>query len=175
MQILLLLQKLHIKLSGRIPYMNMAPNRTLPLSASVTYSKPFPDVSKIEVFAGQNFRRWQERINSTLDLSFCLCYLKATIFINTKTSPDMDLWKLRTKRLSIKSMDITSCLSLEELKAENIHVPNEFVAGLMIKKLPESWKDYKQQLKYKHKKLPPSDLITHTVFFKNIESHVSET
>lgn len=66
-----------------------------PLSASVTYSKPFPDVSKIEVFAGQNFRRWQERINSTLDLSFCLCYLKATIFINTKTSPDMDLWKLR--------------------------------------------------------------------------------
>lgn len=72
-------------------------------------------------------------------------------------------------------MDITSCLSLEELKAENFHVPNEFVAGLMIKKLPESWKDYKQQLKYKHKKLPPSDLITHTVFFKNIESHVSET
>lgn len=32
------------------------------------YTKPFPDVSKIEVFGGQHFRRWQERISSTLDM-----------------------------------------------------------------------------------------------------------
>jgi hypothetical protein len=35
---------------------------------TINYAKPFPDVSKIEVFAGQNFRRWQERVSPTLDL-----------------------------------------------------------------------------------------------------------
>jgi len=36
--------------------------------STINYAKSFPDVSKFEVFAGQNFRRWQERISSTLDL-----------------------------------------------------------------------------------------------------------
>lgn len=34
----------------------------------VHYAKPFPDISKIELFAGQNFRRWQERVYSALDM-----------------------------------------------------------------------------------------------------------
>ena len=29
-----------------------------PTPAAVTFAKPFPDISKIEPFAGQNFRRW---------------------------------------------------------------------------------------------------------------------
>ena len=33
-----------------------------------TFAKPLPDVSKIEVFAGQNFRRWQERVHTLLDM-----------------------------------------------------------------------------------------------------------
>ena len=32
------------------------------------YAKPFPDISKIEVFSGQNFKCLQERIYSTLDM-----------------------------------------------------------------------------------------------------------
>jgi len=32
------------------------------------FVKPFPDVSKIEVFTGQNFRRWQERVSTLLDM-----------------------------------------------------------------------------------------------------------
>jgi len=32
------------------------------------FAKPFPDVSKIEVFSGQNFRRWQERVSTLLDM-----------------------------------------------------------------------------------------------------------
>jgi len=40
---------------------------------------------------------------------------------------------------------------LEDIKAENIVPPNEFVSELLIKKLPQSWTDYKQQLKHKHK------------------------
>jgi len=32
------------------------------------FAKPFPDVSKIEVLTGQNFRRWQERVSTLLDM-----------------------------------------------------------------------------------------------------------
>jgi len=36
--------------------------------AQTVFAKPFPDVSKIEVFSGQNFRRWQERVSTLLDM-----------------------------------------------------------------------------------------------------------
>ena len=32
------------------------------------FAKPFPDVSKIEVFVNEIFKRWQERIYSLLDI-----------------------------------------------------------------------------------------------------------
>jgi len=35
---------------------------------STIFAKPFPDVSKIEVFSSQNFRRWQERVSTLLDM-----------------------------------------------------------------------------------------------------------
>ena len=34
----------------------------------VTFAKPFPDISRIEVFNGENFKRWQERIFTVLDM-----------------------------------------------------------------------------------------------------------
>ncbi|XP_022873573.1 uncharacterized protein LOC111392455 [Olea europaea var. sylvestris] len=37
-------------------------------SMAMTLAKPFPDVSKIEVFADENFKRWQERLYSLLDI-----------------------------------------------------------------------------------------------------------
>ena len=40
---------------------------------------------------------------------------------------------------------------LEELRVKKIELPEQFVAGLLIEKLPHSWSDYKQQLKHKHK------------------------
>ena len=52
---------------------------------------------------------------------------------------------------------------LEELRAENINLPDEFVAGVLIEKLPDSWNDYKQQLKHKQKQLTLTDLITHII------------
>jgi hypothetical protein len=39
-----------------------------PPSTTITYAKQFPDVTKIEVFGGQNFRRWHERVLSILDM-----------------------------------------------------------------------------------------------------------
>jgi len=35
---------------------------------TINYAKPFFDVSKIEIFTSQNFRRWQERVSLTLNL-----------------------------------------------------------------------------------------------------------
>ncbi|OIT19105.1 hypothetical protein A4A49_62088, partial [Nicotiana attenuata] len=42
---------------------------------------------------------------------------------------------------------------IEDLKSEDISLPEQFVAGMLIEKLPKSWNDYKQQLKHKHKQL----------------------
>ena len=52
---------------------------------------------------------------------------------------------------------------LEELRAEKIELPEQFVIGLLIEKLPDSWSDYKQQLKHKQKQLSLADLITHII------------
>ena len=40
---------------------------------------------------------------------------------------------------------------LEDLKTKNISLPDKFVSKLLIEKLLESWTDYKQQLKHRHK------------------------
>ena len=41
---------------------------TAMMQPAMTMSKPFPDVSKIEQFNGDNFKRWQERVFSVLDM-----------------------------------------------------------------------------------------------------------
>ena len=38
---------------------------------------------------------------------------------------------------------------LEELRAEKIELPKQFITGLLINKITDSWSDYEQQLKYK--------------------------
>ncbi|PNX61015.1 gag-pol polyprotein, partial [Trifolium pratense] len=52
---------------------------------------------------------------------------------------------------------------LEELKAEKIDLPDVFVAGALMEKLPSSWNDYKQQLKHKHTQMSLADLIKHVI------------
>jgi len=52
---------------------------------------------------------------------------------------------------------------LEDIKAESITLPDEFMSELLIIKLPQSWTDYKQQLKHKHKQISLSDLITYII------------
>jgi len=52
---------------------------------------------------------------------------------------------------------------LEDIKVENIILPDEFVSELLIEKLPSSWTSYKQQLKHRHKKVSLQELITHII------------
>ena len=50
---------------------------------------------------------------------------------------------------------------LEDIKAENITLSDEFLTKLLIEKLSHSQTDYKQQLK--HKQISLTDLITHLI------------
>ena len=52
---------------------------------------------------------------------------------------------------------------LEDFEAKNIILPDEFVLELLIEKLPQSWTDYKQQLKHMHRQMSLPDLITHII------------
>ena len=52
---------------------------------------------------------------------------------------------------------------VEDLKAENITLPDEFVSKLLIDKLLESCINYKQQLKHRHKQMSLSNLVTHII------------
>jgi len=48
---------------------NAAPRTSNIVSATqTTFAKLFSDILKIEVFTGQNFRRWQERVSTLLDM-----------------------------------------------------------------------------------------------------------
>jgi len=52
---------------------------------------------------------------------------------------------------------------IEDIKTESITLPDEFVFELLIKNHPQSWTDYKQQLKHIHKQMSLSYLITHII------------
>ncbi|XP_068482601.1 uncharacterized protein [Phaseolus vulgaris] len=52
---------------------------------------------------------------------------------------------------------------IKDIKTKSITLPDEFVSELLIKKLPQSWTDYKQQLKHRQKQMSLSDLITHII------------
>ena len=52
---------------------------------------------------------------------------------------------------------------LEDLKTKNISLPDKFVSKLLTKKVSESWIDYKQQLKHRHKQMSLPYLITHII------------
>jgi hypothetical protein len=56
-------QKTAVKLQNQVRILFLLP----PLQSRI-YAKQFPDVTKIEVFGGQNFRRWHGRVLSILDM-----------------------------------------------------------------------------------------------------------
>ncbi|XP_052205410.1 uncharacterized protein LOC127810136 isoform X1 [Diospyros lotus] len=185
------------------------------------YVKPFPDVSKIELFDGNNFKRWQKRVHSILDVqsvAYALSESKPNeasvdaklldhwtyvnkvcrhTIISTLSNELFDVsYPFKEAKKNWDSMNakctagdvgkekfvigkfyrwemvddkeikaqINKCHKLlEDLKDENIMLQEEFLASLLIEKLPESWNDYKNQLKHKHKQLSVEDLVVHII------------
>ena len=50
---------------------------------------------------------------------------------------------------------------IDDLKNKNITLLEAFSAGALIEKLPDSWKDYKKELKHKRKQMNLEDVIIH--------------
>ncbi|GAU35637.1 hypothetical protein TSUD_394770 [Trifolium subterraneum] len=190
------------------------------LVPTTSYAKQFPDVTKIEEFDGHNFKRWQERVHSILDMyavanaltksmpastatenvaeqwthanRVCRCTILSTLSndlfdVYCSYKEAKDIWESMAAKYTaedagkqkfvignyyrgemVEDKDIKAQMNeyhklLEDLKTENIILSEAFVAGILIEKLPESWKDYKNQLKHKQKQLPLADLITHII------------
>ncbi|EEF48530.1 conserved hypothetical protein [Ricinus communis] len=69
---------------------------SVPLMPAVSFAKPFPDISKILVFDGENFKRWQERVFSILDMHGVAYALTDPKPAET-TKKEFDLWVYANK------------------------------------------------------------------------------
>ena len=65
---------------------------TVPTIPTLHYAKPLPNISKIEVFNGNNFKRWQERVYSILDM-----HSVAWALIDDKTDANSEAWTQANK------------------------------------------------------------------------------
>ena len=50
-------------------------------------------------------------------------------------------------------------LLINDLAIEDIKLPEPFVAGYLVETFPESWKDYKNNMKHKRKQMSLEDVI----------------
>lgn len=173
----------------------------VPSAVAIPLPRTFPDISKIEVFDGRNFKRWQEQVFTVLDMYgvaaalaqseppagidqaqrvawthankvcrhtiisilsndlfdvYCVYKEACKIWesLGTKyTAEDAGKQKFivgnyykweMTENKDVKEQINEYYELLEELCAENINLPDEFVVGILIEKLPESWSDHKQ-------------------------------
>nr|XP_009587827.1 uncharacterized protein LOC104085489 [Nicotiana tomentosiformis] len=183
---------------------NIGATSTAPVPVALSYARPFPDVSNIEIFANKNFKRWQERIFSLLDI-----HGVAHALLHPQPSPNTDnkiveswqyankvchhailqtisnelfdvycsykeakaIWEALIKKFTTEdatkqkfivekfyqwqmrddkemNVQITEYQKLlEDLKVEGMSLPEKFAAGVVIEKLPDSWSDYKNNLR----------------------------
>ena len=90
---------------------NPSSTPTVPTSLPLTYAKPFLDVSKIEVFANDNFKRWQERIFSLLDVhgvSYALTHSKPPLDVDKQIH---DTWLYANKVCHHTILQTISCVA----------------------------------------------------------------
>ncbi|XP_071928182.1 uncharacterized protein [Coffea arabica] len=186
------------------------------VAVALPFAKPFLDVSKIEIFTNENFKRWQERVHSLLDIHGVAYALTESQPSATADAKTQEAWQYANKiyrhtilqTLSNELFDVY-CSSkeakaiwealvtkfttedatkqkfvlgkynqwqmtddkemkiqiteyqmlLEDLKNEDINLPQKFAAGMLIEKLPESWVDYKNNLKHKEKNYTMDELV----------------
>ncbi|XP_077237135.1 uncharacterized protein LOC143878787 [Tasmannia lanceolata] len=122
-----------------------------------------PDFSKIERLTGLNYKRWKQQI------LFALQQIGAA-FVLTQSKPsedsaDFENWNnadyiCKNHLLNDFAMDDGKPISTQideyqfligELAKEGMKLPDTFVAGSLIEKLPLSWKDFKIGMKHKTK------------------------
>ncbi|KAM7465056.1 hypothetical protein LguiB_012618 [Lonicera macranthoides] len=190
------------------------------MDAALVAARSLPDTSKIDRFDGTHFRRWQEKIYSTLDVLSLAQYLTQPepqegsenyevtiqnwkngnkvcrhtilstlsnelfdIYYSYKSS--YEIWESLHKKYVIEDVgtqkyaignflkfqmtedkDISTQINefhmlLNDLQNEHITLPEAFIAGCLIEKLTDSWKDYKNNMKHKRKQMSLADVVIH--------------
>ena len=95
------------------------------------------------------------------------------IYCNYKNAKE--IWDLLYKKYAIgnfsnfqmsEEKDVSSQnhdfhVLVNDLKNKEITLPETFIAGFLIERLPKSWKDYKNNLKPKRKHMTLEDVIVH--------------
>ena len=66
-----------------------------------------------------------------------------------------------TKDRDVSSQIHDYYLLINDLVIEDIKLPKPFVVGYLVETLPESWKDYKNNMKHKRKQMSLEDVIIH--------------
>ncbi|XP_027151882.1 uncharacterized protein LOC113751937 [Coffea eugenioides] len=190
------------------------------IAVALPLAQPLPDISKIENFANENFRRWQERVHSLLDIhgvAYALAEAQPTATMDVKTQESWQytnkvcrhtvlqtlsnelfavyysckevktIWEAlitkfitedatkqklvmekynqwqMTKNKDMKVQIIEYQMLLEDLKNEDINLLEKFAAGILIEKQPESWTDYKNNLKHKQKNHTIDQLVKYSL------------
>lgn len=62
-------------------------------------------------------------------------------------------------------------LIIHDLSAEGMVLPENFITGTIIEKLPPSWKDFKRYLKHKRKKMTLDDLIVRLSIEADVQNY----
>lgn len=83
------------------PETNTDATPTTPVSVVLPYAKPFPDVSNIEIFANKNFKRWQERVYSLLNV-----HGVAHAFLHPQSGADVDKKILKSRQYANEMSDV---------------------------------------------------------------------
>ncbi|KAG8481507.1 hypothetical protein CXB51_026373 [Gossypium anomalum] len=102
-----------------------APN---PIALHVSFTKPFPDISKIEVF-DENFKWWQEHI-------FLVFHMYGVTFTHTEKLPfdslnkHIELWVHANKDAKVQINEYHKLL--KDLKSKNITLSEEFHKKLFL-------------------------------------------
>ena len=103
------------------------PNTTIPqVPALPAYAKPFPYISRIEVLSGQNYKRWQERIYSTLDM-----HRVAWLLTTENALPNSESWTYANK---VCRHTILTTLSNELFDAYCAYKEAKIIWDSMLKK-----------------------------------------
>ncbi|KAK3023360.1 hypothetical protein RJ639_043441 [Escallonia herrerae] len=76
-----------------------------------------------------------------------------------------------SEETDVSSQIHESHLVVAKLTKEGMPLPEPFVTGSFIKKLPDSWSDYKSMMKHKRKDMTPEDVIVHITFVEKNRSH----
>ncbi|XP_047250086.1 uncharacterized protein LOC107876786 [Capsicum annuum] len=135
-----------------------ATTSNVPVPVVLPYAKPFPDVSNIEIFANENLKSCKEGkvIWEALIKKFTAEDVTKQKFVVGKFYN----WQMSdVKEIKIQINEYQNLL--EDLKAKDITLPEKFVAGVLIEKLPESWNDYKNNLKHKQTNFTIEKIINH--------------